>query len=114
MTIQQKIIFLKAKKGITTDELSKLSGVPKGTINKILNGETSTPKSNTLTALCNALECSADYLLDNSIDINDVWADGRMSTSSDLDAAILGIVHTLTDENKQKILELAKLYAGSQ
>lgn len=41
----------KEEKGITTEELSRLSGVPVGTINKILNGETKSPRYNTLSAL---------------------------------------------------------------
>ena len=39
--------YIKRKKeelGMTTEALSKLSGVPVGTINKILNGETKSPR----------------------------------------------------------------------
>lgn len=45
---------LKQKKeelGLTTERLSQLSGVPVGTINKILNGETRSPRYDTLNAL---------------------------------------------------------------
>ena len=31
--------------GITTEQLSRLSGIPTGTINKILNGETKSPRN---------------------------------------------------------------------
>ena len=34
--------------GITTEQLSRLSGIPTGTINKILNGETKSPRYATL------------------------------------------------------------------
>ena len=37
--------------GITTEQLSRLSGIPVGTINKILNGETKSPRYATLKAL---------------------------------------------------------------
>lgn len=50
---------LKKKKeeaGMTTAALSKLSGVPVGTINKILNGETKSPRYDTLSALEQALD----------------------------------------------------------
>lgn len=46
--------IIKKKKdevGMTTASLSKLSGVPVGTINKILNGETKYPRYDTLAAL---------------------------------------------------------------
>ena len=41
----------KEEKGLTTEALSRLSGVPVGTINKILNGETKSPRYDTLAAL---------------------------------------------------------------
>ena len=41
---------------MTTATLSKLSGVPVGTINKILNGETKSPRCDTLSALEQALD----------------------------------------------------------
>lgn len=41
----------KSELGITTEQLSRLSGVPVGTINKILNGETKSPRYDTLDAL---------------------------------------------------------------
>lgn len=50
----------KAKKEmkITTEELSEKSGVPIGTLNKILSGQTSDPKFETLKAICAALNIS--------------------------------------------------------
>lgn len=41
----------KEKANWTTEELSKRSGVPVGTINKILNGETASPRYDTMKAL---------------------------------------------------------------
>ena len=41
----------KKELGLTTEKLSKLSGVPVGTINKILSGETRSPRYDTLRAL---------------------------------------------------------------
>lgn len=41
--------------GITTEQLSRLSGIPVGTINKILNGETKSPRYATLKALNDVL-----------------------------------------------------------
>ena len=51
---------LKKKKGLTTEMLSKLSGIPVGTLNKILNGETKDPKLETLKAIARVLECTLD------------------------------------------------------
>ena len=51
MKLSEKLARLKARRGMTTDALSLKSGVPKGTINKLLNGETRNPTVGTLTAL---------------------------------------------------------------
>ena len=41
----------KKELGLTTEQLSQLSGVPTGTINKILSGETRSPRYDTIRAL---------------------------------------------------------------
>ncbi len=45
----------KKELGLTTEQLSQLSGVPAGTINKILSGETRSPRYDTMQALEKAL-----------------------------------------------------------
>ena len=51
----EKINEYKKKLGITTDELSRSSGVPVGTLNKILSGATKDPKLETLKAIARVL-----------------------------------------------------------
>ena len=62
MKLSEKLTRLKARRGLTTDALSLRSGVPKGTINKLLNGETRNPTVGTLTALAEALDCPLEWL----------------------------------------------------
>lgn len=50
--------------GITTEQLSRLSGIPTGTINKILNGETKSPRYATLKALNDVLFRDIDSGID--------------------------------------------------
>ena len=58
----EKIEEYKKKLGMTTAELSERSGVPKGTLDKILSGVTRDPKLETLKALARVLDCSlADF-----------------------------------------------------
>ena len=64
MTLAQKLARLKARQGLTTEALSQRSGVPRGTINKLLNGETRNPTVGTLAALAGALECPLAWLGD--------------------------------------------------
>ncbi|MBE5967693.1 MAG: helix-turn-helix transcriptional regulator [Lachnospiraceae bacterium] len=56
----EKIAEYKKKMGLTNEELSRLSGVPKGTIDKILSGVTKDPKLETLKAIARVLGCSLD------------------------------------------------------
>lgn len=54
----------KKKMGLTNEELSKRSGIPLGTLNKILSGHTSDPQFETVKALCRALNISLAALDD--------------------------------------------------
>ena len=56
----EKIAEYKKKLGITSEELSRRSGVPIGTLNKILSGQTKDPKLETLKALARVLNCTLD------------------------------------------------------
>lgn len=51
----EKIAEYKKKLGLTTEELSAKSGVPVGTLNKILSGATRDPKLETLKAIARVL-----------------------------------------------------------
>ena len=60
MGICDVLLKLKSENGLTTDQLSRLSGVPKGTLNKLLNGETRNPRGDTLRKIAAALNCPSD------------------------------------------------------
>lgn len=55
---------IKKEKGLTNQELSNLSGIPIGTLNKILAGQTPDPQFETVKALCRALGISLAELDD--------------------------------------------------
>ena len=55
MDIGEKISFYRKEKKITIDELAELSGVPKGTINKIIAGTTKAPTLDNIKAIARAL-----------------------------------------------------------
>lgn len=58
MDLGKRVSLLKNQNHLTTETLARLSGVPKGTINKILNGETQNPTARTLSQLARALGCT--------------------------------------------------------
>lgn len=51
----EKIAEYKKKLNLTTEELSERSGVPVGTLNKILSGATKDPKLETMKAIARVL-----------------------------------------------------------
>lgn len=53
----------KANAGLTNDELAQKSGVPVGTVNKIMAGGTKEPKLPAFIAIAHALGVSVDYLI---------------------------------------------------
>lgn len=55
-----KIEEYKKRLGMTTAELAEKSGVPKGTLDKILSGVTKDPKLETLKAIARVLGCTLD------------------------------------------------------
>ena len=77
MTLRERLLRLKTENGFTTDELSERSGVPKGTINKLLNGETRNPTTQTLKRLSEALGCELEYLAGRPEDVPGVYRLGR-------------------------------------
>ena len=66
MKLSQRLAQLKAERGLTTEALSQRSGVPRGTLNKLLNGETRNPTVATLAALAEALGCPLAELCQTS------------------------------------------------
>lgn len=60
----EKIDVFKKERGLTNEELSKLSGVPKATIDKITSGATKDPKLETIKALVYCLGHTLDDLDD--------------------------------------------------
>lgn len=57
---------IKAQKNalkLTNEQLAERSGVPLGTLSKILAGMSDSPKLSTMIALCGALNCSVEYIV---------------------------------------------------
>ena len=58
-----RIKLLKSKKKITNEQLSALSGIPLGTLSKLLAGMSDSPKLSNIIAICSALDCSVEYIV---------------------------------------------------
>ncbi|MEG1930546.1 MAG: helix-turn-helix domain-containing protein [Anaerovorax sp.] len=64
MTITNIKLLMK-RKGIGNKDLSEKSGIPIGTLNKIIYGETKNPSLDTMRSLARALDCTLDDFTDN-------------------------------------------------
>lgn len=67
MSMTSKLVLAKRRRGLTCQELSLRSGVPVGTLNKILSGQTRRPTPQALERLCSVLGITLDYLLDDTV-----------------------------------------------
>lgn len=87
----------KKQSGLTNDELSLKSGVPIGTLRKIMSGGTQEPKLPAIIAISDALGVSADYIIY-----------GRVPTPvpsclSAAEAAVLDCFRQLNEEGQEKV-----------
>ena len=62
MRFSERVKQVKKDKGITNEALSEASGIPLGTLGKLLSGFTEEPKLSTAVAIAEALGCSLEYL----------------------------------------------------
>lgn len=62
MRFSERVKQVKKEKGITNEALSEASGIPLGTLGKLLSGFTEEPKLSTAVAIAEALGCSLEYL----------------------------------------------------
>lgn len=96
--------------GMTIDELSAASGVPKGTLNKIIAGTTKSPTLDTVRALADAL---GKKLEDFDVGLQKKQPaptnEGELNAE---DKRLLMMIHNLTPENRERIVEIIKALAG--
>lgn len=81
----EKIAEYKKKLNLTTEELSERSGIPVGTLNKILSGATKDPKLETLKAIAKVLGLTLNDFDDTPISTIAAHKDGENFTSEELD-----------------------------
>lgn len=103
----EKINVIKKARGITSAELSQKSGVPLGTLNKILNGETKNPSYEVVSALAHALECSVDMFDDRADSILN-------NISNEKTATVVRIFEALNSDFQDCALEQIKDLATLQ
>ena len=62
-TYLERIKRLKSSRKITNDKLAEMTGIPLGTLSKLLAGISDSPKLSNIVAISRALDCSLDWLI---------------------------------------------------
>ena len=103
MELGEMISRYRKDAGMTIDELSESSGVPKGTLNKIIAGTTKAPTLDTMKAIAKALgKRLADF--DDGIQVvktNNGLSAGALKLAKDyetLDSHGIAVVRVVMDE----------------
>lgn len=59
----ERIKKIKSKKKITNEQLAEMTGIPLGTLSKIMAEISDSPKFSNILAICEALGCSVNYIV---------------------------------------------------
>lgn len=108
----QKLSYLKKRDGLTAKKLSELSGVPIGTLNKILNGDTKKPSMETMGKIALVFQVPVRYFLDDGIPVNFkigafVWNEGFLLVSEQ-EKKLLEAYRKCTPRERDRISEMAE------
>lgn len=80
MELGDLVSFYRKQAGLTIDELAEISGVPKGTLNKIIGGVTKAPTLDNMKAIARALGKTLADFDDNPIEPKKSPAPAEAST----------------------------------
>ena len=62
-TYIDRIKWMKNERKMTNERLAERSGIPLGTLSKLMAGMNESPKLSNIVAICNALDCSVDFII---------------------------------------------------
>lgn len=99
-----RIKELRTQKGLTLDELAKLTGSSKSYIWELENKNPPRPSAEKLSAIAKALETTVDYLIGN----NDQTSDEAT------DMAFFREYSGLPEETRRQLREMAKILGGKK
>ena len=116
-TYLDRIKKLKNERKMTNDQLAERSGIPLGTLSKILAGMSDSPKLSNVVAICGALGCSVEYVVNGTPEnTNNYTLDGgeiRMIESyRRLDGFGKAMVETVLEKEVER-LESLRADAGN-
>lgn len=106
----EKLNYFKKQKGLTNQQLSDLTGITISTIDKITSGNNTNPKLKTIEALCSALDCTLN-------DIMDINTKSTAPAETDKDDAnkqkLMNNYDVLNNEGQQDLVDYSDMLAGN-
>ena len=93
-------------RGVGNRELSDLSGIPLGTLNKIIYGDTKSPTLDNMFAIAKALNCTLDDFVDSD------YVKKQILPTMEQD--LLSLFSQLNSEGQQKVFEYARDLVSSR
>ncbi|MBQ8212751.1 MAG: LexA family transcriptional regulator [Clostridia bacterium] len=102
---------IKAQKNalkLTNEQLAERSGIPLGTLSKILAGMSDSPKLSTMIALCGALDCSVEYIVSGTPENTNNYTlsaeeIGMIEDYRRLDSWGVALVNTIIEKERERI-----------
>ncbi len=102
----KRIKEIKSERKMTNDELAEKTGIPGGTLSKILAGISESPKLSNFVAICEALNCSLDYVMYG------IEENRNNYTLSEEEIAMIERFRTLDARGRDTVLSLMQKEAG--
>lgn len=111
MSWLEKINQMKKNKEKTTEEIAQMSGIPKGTLNKLFAGQTKDPQLSTVRAVVHCL----GYTLDDLVDENkkSPATEEPLAEDDQERKRLLKNYDDLNEEGREKLLEQSEFLVSS-
>ncbi|MBR6727814.1 MAG: helix-turn-helix transcriptional regulator [Clostridia bacterium] len=102
----KRIKKIKTEQKITNDELAERTGIAGGTLAKILAGISESPKLSNFVAICEALNCSLDYIMYG------IEENSNNYTLSDDEIEMIERFRALDDRGRDTVLSVLEKQEG--
>ena len=103
MSLNVKLKNLIENSGLTMSEISTKTDIPNSTLSGILNGKFKNVSIQRLKLICDVLDCSLDYLLDDNV--TDVHYGLRNKPTDTYQSKLLSTFNKLNSEYKELVIQ---------
>lgn len=116
MSIVEKLAYLKRTTGLTSEDIAQQSGVPLGTVNKIVSGQTQKPSCRALDQISRVFRVPIRYLIDDSVETDccmGIYAEATgISLVTSHEWAVLEQYRALSNQDQSSVDALMVLLNG--